>query len=187
MFVCKECGGVNCYLWQTKCKNENKPITFLGKCKGVPSKFGGLSKFALPFKPSPFKNKKGPKTNTSHSPALVSPQIAPANDENDGFDSWDEDDQPRRNAFGFRLNQVGMTAGANESEDESDEEYLFDCECEDSWKHECKQEFYCKICQKSGTVNFDKLIEHLWEEFDFKAEREKYLQSSLQFPDLGIT
>ena len=87
MWICKECGGVNCNLWQRKCKNENKPITFLGKCKGVPAKFSDISKFAVEYRPKFFGNKKGPNTNTSHSPASVITQNALANGDNDGYDS----------------------------------------------------------------------------------------------------
>ena len=47
--VCRECGGVNCYLWMKKAKRETIPPSFLGKCKGQISKFGDLSRFAQQY------------------------------------------------------------------------------------------------------------------------------------------
>ena len=160
VIICKQCGGVNCNLWKKLCKNQNKPITFPGGCKGVPAKYSDLSKFAKEYKPKFTGNKKGPNTNTSHSPASVIPQSASTNVDSGGYDSWDEADRSTQSVFGMRLNQVGMTAGANNSEDDSDEEDLFDCECDDIWDHGFKQEFFCKICKKSETFNFNDLAEH---------------------------
>ena len=86
--MCKECGSVNCYSWQLKCKNENKPVTFFGKCKGEPSKFGDLSKFAIPYIPKRLKEWE-PKTSQNQAPAATNPRVvSPASDSEDEFSDF---------------------------------------------------------------------------------------------------
>ena len=143
----------------------------MGSCQGKAATFGNNAKFAVPWDPKDNKNKKkNPKGNNSTATATASAspsfneasKIKPEQLENMGFFSFPNSSRDTSQfEYGF-INQATVTAGNDDSDVSSSEDYG---ECEDSEDHTCGDKWTCPVCKKA-TFDVDDITDHLLEIHD---------------------
>ena len=58
--VCRECGSINCAMWEKKAIKDKNEKLHLGECQGIAATFGNNAKFGIHFTPK-FPKKRDPK------------------------------------------------------------------------------------------------------------------------------
>ena len=59
--VCRECGSINCAMWEKKDIKDKNEKLHLGECQGIAATFGNNAKFGIHFTPKFLHKKRDPK------------------------------------------------------------------------------------------------------------------------------